>query len=110
MKYLLALLLLPVSVFAADLTVRDATDEEVAEIEKNMDQMKFQFDPSTVKLKKVLITDHTFCGRMDATRKNGTKANDLTVYGTWFGGEAVAPIATGVGARRMCDLDKFPKN
>jgi hypothetical protein len=88
--------------------IRTASPEEIEVIEKNMDQMKFILDPSTVKVKSMALTDQTYCGRIDATRKNGTKMTDFTVYGTWFWGEAVAPIATGVAARRMCDKDKFP--
>jgi len=111
MKSILSLLLLlPITVGASGLPIRDASPEELARIEQSMDQMKFQLDPSTVKMKKAVMTDHTFCGRMDATRTNGTKMTDFTVYGIWFNGEIVSPISTGVAARRMCDLDKFPKN
>lgn len=109
-KLLLLLTLVSFSAASMDLTVREATAEELAKIEQSMDQMKFTLDPSSVKMKHALITDQTYCGRMDATRKNGTKMVDFTVYGTWFGGEVVSPIATGAAARRMCDLDKFPKN
>lgn len=111
MKYILFLLiLLPFQVLSTDLEVRNASEEEISEIEKSMDQMKFTIDPDSVTLKNVLITDNTFCGRMDATKKNGSKITWTTIYGSWFNGQMVAPISTGVAARRMCDLDKFPKN
>lgn len=115
MRLLLAILLIPISALAQEACplptngIRPATVEEIELIEDSMDQMKHQFDPNSVKITSMMLKSTTYCGRMDATRKNGTKMTGYTVYGSWFGGEAVAPIATGAAARKLCTTDKFPK-
>lgn len=84
------------------------TDEDKVIIEQNMGQMRHTIKEGSVKVTEMETNGMTYCGRIDAERTNGTKMTGFKIYGTWFGGTAVAPISLGVTARKMCDKDGYP--